>query len=95
MRIARIMFATLLAAAIHLNAHASVTYNDMQKLQTTVVAIDRYYLDTVNAEKLIDNAINGMLEKLDPHSKYIPKSEVKKMNEPLDGKFEGIEEKKK
>lgn len=90
MRIARIMFATLLAAAIHLNAHASVTYNDMQKLQTTVVAIDRYYLDTVNAEKLIDNAINGMLEKLDPHSKYIPKSEVKKMNEPLDGKFEGI-----
>lgn len=90
MRIARIVFATLLAAAIHLNAHASVTYNDMQKLQTTVVAIDRYYLDTVNAEKLIDNAINGMLEKLDPHSKYIPKSEVKKMNEPLDGKFEGI-----
>ena len=90
MRIARIVFATFLVTMIHLNAHASVTYSDLQKLQMTVVAIDRYYLDTVNAENLIDNAINGMLEKLDPHSKYIPKSEVKKMNEPLDGKFEGI-----
>ena len=73
-----------------MGAHASVTYSDLQKLQMTVVAIDRYYVDTVNADKLIDNAINGMLEKLDPHSKYIPKSEVQKMNEPLDGKFEGI-----
>lgn len=90
MRIARIVFATFLVTMIHLNAHASVTYSDLQKLQMTVVAIDRYYLDTVNADNLIDNAINGMLEKLDPHSKYIPKSEVKKMNEPLDGKFEGI-----
>ena len=90
MRIARILFATLLAMGGILCAHASVSYSDLQKLQTTVVAIDRFYVDTVNAEKLIDNAINGMLEKLDPHSKYIPKSEVQKMNEPLDGKFEGI-----
>ena len=90
MRIARILFATLLATGVILCAHASVSYSDLQKLQTTVVAIDRFYVDTVNAEKLIDNAIDGMLEKLDPHSKYIPKSEVQKMNEPLDGKFEGI-----
>ncbi len=90
MRIARILFATLLVASAFLCAHASISYSDLQKLQTTVVAIDRFYVDTVNAEKLIDNAINGMLEKLDPHSKYIPKSEVQKMNEPLDGKFEGI-----
>lgn len=90
MRIFRILFTVLLAIGCHMGAHASVTYSDLQKLQMTVVAIDRYYVDTVNADKLIDNAINGMLEKLDPHSKYIPKSEVQKMNEPLDGKFEGI-----
>ncbi|MBR5695567.1 MAG: S41 family peptidase [Paludibacteraceae bacterium] len=86
----KILFTVLLAIGCHMGAHASVTYSDLQKLQMTVVAIDRYYVDTVNADKLIDNAINGMLEKLDPHSKYIPKSEVQKMNEPLDGKFEGI-----
>lgn len=90
MRIFKILFTVLLAIGCHMGAHASVTYSDLQKLQMTVVAIDRYYVDTVNADKLIDNAINGMLEKLDPHSKYIPKSEVQKMNEPLDGKFEGI-----
>jgi carboxyl-terminal processing protease len=90
MRTIRILFTILLAIGFHTYAHASVSYSDLQKLQTTVVAIDRFYLDTVNANTLIDNAINGMLEKLDPHSKYIPKSEVQKMNEPLDGKFEGI-----
>lgn len=90
MRTIRILLTILLSIGFHAYAHASVSYSDLQKLQTTVVAIDRFYLDTVNANTLIDNAINGMLEKLDPHSKYIPKSEVQKMNEPLDGKFEGI-----
>ena len=34
--------------------------------------------DTVNEDHLVDNAINGMLNNLDPHSVYIPKSEVQK-----------------
>ncbi len=72
------------------NASNSLTYGDMQKVQTTMYAISKYYMDTVNTEQLVDNAIVGMLENLDPHSKYIPKKEVQKMNEPLDGKFEGI-----
>lgn len=72
------------------NASTSLTYSDMQKIQTTMYAISRYYVDTVNTDQMIDNAINGILENLDPHSKYIPKQEVQRMNEPLDGKFEGI-----
>ncbi len=72
------------------NASTSLTYSDMQKIQTTMYAISKYYVDTVNTDQMIDNAINGILENLDPHSKYIPKKEVQRMNEPLDGKFEGI-----
>lgn len=72
------------------NASTSLTYDDMRKVQTTMYAISKYYMDTVNSESLVDNAIVGMLENLDPHSKYIPKKEVQRMNEPLDGKFEGI-----
>ncbi len=63
---------------------------DMQKLNMATMAITTFYVDSVKEDKLIENAIVGMLEKLDPHSSYISKDEVKKMNEPLEGNFEGI-----
>jgi carboxyl-terminal processing protease len=61
-----------------------------QKVDLVIMAIKQFYVDTVNEDHLVDNAINGMLSNLDPHSVYIPKSEVQEMNEPLDGNFEGI-----
>ncbi|MFV0365426.1 MAG: S41 family peptidase [Mangrovibacterium sp.] len=52
--------------------------------------IENYYVDTTNIEKLTENAIIHMLADLDPHSMYISAEEVDKMNEPLEGIFEGI-----
>ncbi len=52
--------------------------------------IDAYYVDTVNTNKLVEDAIIGMLKELDPHSVYISKDEVARMNEPLQGSFDGI-----
>ncbi len=52
--------------------------------------IDSYYVDTTNVGKLTENAIVEVLRQLDPHSVYISKEEVEKMNEPLQGNFEGV-----
>ncbi len=52
--------------------------------------VESYYVDTTNLDKLTEKAIVSLLEELDPHSVYIPKEEVEKMNEPLKGNFEGI-----
>ncbi len=52
--------------------------------------VESYYVDTTNLEKLTEKAIVALLEELDPHSVYIPREEVEKMNEPLKGNFEGI-----
>ncbi|HPT32539.1 MAG TPA: PDZ domain-containing protein, partial [Prolixibacteraceae bacterium] len=52
--------------------------------------IDTYYVDTANINKLTEKAIVSMLQDLDPHSVYISKADVEKMNEPLVGNFEGI-----
>lgn len=92
MRSLKSLFIAILFSGLfsNINASTSLTYGDVQKVQTTMYAISKYYMDTVNTEQMVDNAIVGMLENLDPHSKYIPKKEVQKMNEPLDGKFEGI-----
>ncbi len=62
----------------------------MRKLNLAAYAIDRFYVDTVNQDKLAEDAIVGMLKELDPHSTYMNAEEVKEMNEPLQGNFDGI-----
>jgi carboxyl-terminal processing protease len=47
-------------------------------------------VDSVNKSELVEIAIIKMLQSLDPHSTYLNKEEVKEMNEPLQGNFEGI-----
>ncbi len=62
----------------------------LRKLQIAEMAITNFYVDSVNEQKLVEDGIRGMLEKLDPHSTYTDAKETKAMNEPLQGDFEGI-----
>ena len=62
----------------------------MRKLSMAQLAISSLYVDSVDEVKLTEDAINGMLSKLDPHSSYTNAEETKKMNEPLQGNFDGI-----
>ena len=62
----------------------------LHKLRIAELAITNLYVDSVDEEKLVEDAIRGMLEKLDPHSSYSNAKEVKQMNEPLQGSFDGI-----
>ena len=52
--------------------------------------IDSYYVDSTKMDDLTEKAIVEVLRNLDPHSVYISKEEVEKMNEPLVGNFEGV-----
>ena len=85
----------LLSLLFALPACAQSPYDDLdiaqiKKLQMAQVAISSLYVDSVDQKKLVEDAINGMLEKLDPHSSYTDAEETKKLNEPLSGNFEGI-----
>ena len=62
----------------------------LRKLQIAEMAITNLYVDSVNEDKLAEDGIRGMIEKLDPHSTYLTAKEVKDANEPLQGNFEGI-----
>lgn len=50
----------------------------------------RYYVDPVNGKTLTENAIVSMLEKLDPHSSYIPAEELSEAQSQINGSFIGI-----
>ena len=60
------------------------------KIGRTLGLIDAYYVDTADIGALTEKAITEVLRDLDPHSTYISAKDVKDMNEPLNGNFEGI-----
>lgn len=62
----------------------------LQKLMNAQYAISNLYVDSVDENKLVEDAIVGMLDKLDPHSSYTDAKETKEMEEPLQGEFSGI-----
>ena len=83
----------LLMTTISVMAQMKLNFGDdspLRKLQIAELAISNLYVDNVDEGKLVEDAIRGMLEKLDPHSSYSTPKEVKALNEPLSGSFEGI-----
>ena len=74
-------------AQFHLNLGND---SPIRKLQMAEMAVTNLYVDTVDEQKLVEDAIRGMLEKLDPHSSYTTAKETKTMTESLQGSFEGI-----
>lgn len=61
-----------------------------KKVATAIAIIENMYVDNVDDAKLAEDAVKALLEKLDPHSTYISADEVRDMNEPLEGNFDGI-----
>jgi carboxyl-terminal processing protease len=53
-------------------------------------AISHLYVDSVDETRLVEDAIVGMLSRLDPHSSYSNPEEVRRMNESMQGNFDGI-----
>jgi carboxyl-terminal processing protease len=62
----------------------------IQKFGTALQIIEFAYVDSTDAPDLVETAIVEMLKELDPHSAYISKEEIDRVNEPLEGSFDGI-----
>ena len=87
----RIYLLVLAAFALTLSAQNKEQENNaIRKLGIAQYAISHLYVDSVNAMKLTEGAITGMLSQLDPHSTYTDAAQTKAFNEPLRGDFEGI-----
>jgi len=63
---------------------------DSDKLQKVINYIHDNYVDTLSRKVIEEKAINGLLEKLDPHSVFISAEDFHAANDPLLGSFEGI-----
>ncbi|MCX6150215.1 MAG: S41 family peptidase [Ignavibacteriales bacterium] len=62
----------------------------LRKFNDVLTYTNKYYVDSVDSQKLVDAAINGMMDSLDPHSVYIPAKNMEGIDEQFRGNFEGI-----
>lgn len=96
-----IAFALVLILGIYLGSHMSVSNKEghslfktqsgsFERLVDVLNLIQQDYVDTLNREKLVSTAVESILEELDPHSAYISADRFNAVNDPLEGKFEGI-----
>lgn len=94
-----LIIAAALAAGIFIGGR--LNYNDpgeklfstnskTNKLNRLIDYIDYEYVDDVNTDSIVDVAVNNILEKLDPHSVYIPKQQAERVAENMKGDFVGV-----
>ena len=88
----KIILSLLIALSVFPSAMAQKNRADLEarKLQLALYAITQLYVDSTSETKLVEDAIVGMLDKLDPHSSYTDPEETREMTEPLEGNFDGI-----
>lgn len=79
-----------IGASLNTKKTSSEVGKDVQKLREVLTYIDQKYVDDVKTDKLVDESIQHLLAKLDPHSVYIPASDRIQANEDLRGNFDGI-----
>ncbi|HEX9655983.1 MAG TPA: S41 family peptidase [Bacteroidota bacterium] len=65
-------------------------YEQVTKLKDVLSITEKYYVEELDTQKLTESAIQGILGDLDPHSVYIPASQLQRVNEDFQGSFEGI-----
>ena len=83
-----LFLSTLLVAAS--TSSTKGFFDKIRSLSQVLKLVDKYYVEDVDLDELIDGSIRGLLETLDPHSVYITSDEIKKVRENMQGEFEGI-----
>lgn len=87
-----IFFVVALFLGMQLNSVISGDniFEQLNKFKDVLSLTEKFYVDDIDTQKLVEAAITGMLTTLDPHSVYIPASQLPKITEEFQGSFEGI-----
>lgn len=87
-----IMLALGVVCGFFLGRYGSITRNSaaVQKLNTILGLIDGEYVDEIDVDSLLEVTFPQLLTSLDPHSAYIPASDLTAVNDDLAGSFSGV-----
>ena len=85
-----ISIGVLVGMKVNTAASGDDVFDNVKKFNEALTLVQKNYVDDVDANKLTEAAIKGMLGQLDPHSTYISQDQLKRINEDFQGSFEGI-----
>ncbi len=83
------MFIGFTIRQIHADPYSRNAAN-ASKIDEVIRYVKDYYFQVPDEKKMVEDAIVGMLNGLDPHTFYIPAEDLKQVNEQMQGSFEGI-----
>lgn len=77
---------------LFVNAASAQRYanKETEKLDYLLYFLNNNYVDTIKTDEIVEEGIRAMLKKLDPHSIYMTREELREMDEPLVGNFDGV-----
>ncbi len=81
------------AAAVsqtRVGAQAAETYRVLELFGDVVSVVERAYVVETDPQKLIEAALDGMLQSLDPHSNYLNAEDLERLNERSTGAYSGV-----
>ncbi len=90
------LFALLLIIGVFIGIQVEKIFSgdnmrdSIEKFSDVMTLTGKYYIEEVDSQKLVESAIKGMMEELDPHSVYISSKEFSEVEESFRGDFEGI-----
>jgi carboxyl-terminal processing protease len=90
------VLAIILTAGIVLGIELEKVFSDdslqdgVRKLNDVLSYTEKYYIEEIDTPKLVDDAIKGIMDNLDPHSFYISPKDFSSVEESFRGDFEGI-----
>ncbi|MDR2859448.1 MAG: S41 family peptidase [Mediterranea sp.] len=85
-----ILIGTFYAKNTFTSTRPGIINGSSGKINTLLHIIDDQYVDTVNINNLVEDAMPQLLAELDPHSTYIPAKRLEEVNSELEGHFSGI-----
>jgi carboxyl-terminal processing protease len=85
-----LLFGALLGAQIQASLSPDDAIEQFKKMKQAFVLISGKYVEQVRPSRLAEGGVKGMLERLDPHSRYVPPEEVARKREQIRGSFGGI-----
>jgi carboxyl-terminal processing protease len=88
--VAVMIFGIIVGTRIQSGVSGDNLFDQQRKVNQAFSIISKSYVDEVDTQKLTEGAIEGMLERLDPHSVYLSADQNKKSKEEFQGNFEGI-----
>ncbi len=90
------LFALLLVIGVFIGIQVEKIFSgdnlreSIKKFSDVISLTGKYYIEEVDSQKLVESAIKGMMDELDPHSVYISAKEFVQVEESFRGDFEGI-----